>query len=85
MSVTEQMGELLCAAAGIIRRQAALLEMHGITTADGGLEQRQRETVAAIRSIVGPGDNRCVCCGEVIPEGRQVCPDCEKAVGTCAR
>jgi len=19
----------------------------------------------------------CVCCGEVIPEGRQVCPDCE--------
>lgn len=22
-------------------------------------------------------DNRCVCCGEVIPEGRQVCPSCE--------
>lgn len=21
--------------------------------------------------------NRCVCCGEVIPEGRQVCPKCE--------
>lgn len=23
-------------------------------------------------------DNRCVCCGVVIPEGRQVCPNCEK-------
>ena len=23
-------------------------------------------------------DNRCVCCGEIIPEGRQVCPMCEK-------
>ena len=21
--------------------------------------------------------NRCVCCGEIIPEGRQVCPFCE--------
>lgn len=23
-------------------------------------------------------DNRCVCCGAIIPEGRQVCPSCEK-------
>ena len=23
-------------------------------------------------------ENRCVCCGVVIPEGRQVCPNCEK-------
>jgi uncharacterized OB-fold protein len=23
-------------------------------------------------------DNRCVCCGEIIPEGRQVCPNCER-------
>ena len=23
-------------------------------------------------------DNTCVCCGETIPEGRQVCPKCEK-------
>jgi RNA polymerase subunit RPABC4/transcription elongation factor Spt4 len=22
--------------------------------------------------------NRCVCCGKIIPEGRQVCPTCEK-------
>lgn len=23
-------------------------------------------------------DNRCIFCGEIIPEGRQVCPICEK-------
>ena len=22
-------------------------------------------------------DNRCICCGAVIPEGRMVCPNCE--------
>jgi len=22
-------------------------------------------------------ENRCICCGAVIPEGRQVCPNCE--------
>lgn len=26
-------------------------------------------------------DERCVCCGEIIPEGRQVCPNCEKKMG----
>lgn len=24
--------------------------------------------------------DRCVCCGDVIPEGRQVCPACEGGV-----
>lgn len=23
-------------------------------------------------------DNTCICCGEIIPEGRQVCPNCER-------
>ena len=23
-------------------------------------------------------ENRCVCCGTIIPEGRQVCPQCER-------
>ena len=27
-------------------------------------------------------DNRCVCCGEIIPEGRQICYKCEKEVNT---
>ena len=25
-------------------------------------------------------ENRCVCCGEIIPEGRMVCLRCESAV-----
>lgn len=25
--------------------------------------------------------NRCVCCGEIIPEGRMVCPNCENSNG----
>ena len=23
-------------------------------------------------------EERCICCGEIIPEGRQVCPNCER-------
>lgn len=26
-------------------------------------------------------DNLCIVCGAVIPEGRQVCPNCEKEYG----
>ena len=26
-------------------------------------------------------EDKCVCCGEIIPEGRQVCPNCMVAVG----
>lgn len=25
-------------------------------------------------------EDRCICCGEIIPEGRQVCVRCEKIV-----
>lgn len=28
-------------------------------------------------------DNRCVCCGASIPEGRQICPECEKGRESC--
>lgn len=24
-------------------------------------------------------DNRCVCCGAIIPEGRQICTSCEES------
>lgn len=26
---------------------------------------------------IGENDNKCLCCGAIIPEGRQVCPNCE--------
>lgn len=25
------------------------------------------------------GENRCIICNHIIPEGRQVCPECEEA------
>lgn len=28
-------------------------------------------------------ENRCVCCGDIIPEGLMVCPDCEKFEAPC--
>lgn len=30
-------------------------------------------------------NNRCVCCGAIIPEGRQVCPTCEKKASSQAK
>lgn len=26
-------------------------------------------------------EDRCVCCGAIVPEGRMVCPQCETAAG----
>ena len=31
-----------------------------------------------LRMMQQAGDNQCVCCGRSIPEGRQVCPECEE-------
>lgn len=76
--LVEELCRLLCAAAGIIQRQAALLEMHGIRTADGALENEQQDALGAIREMAGEDAERCVCCGRIIPEGRMVCPLCEK-------
>lgn len=58
MSTVEELRGLLCAAAGIIRQQAALLEMHGIKTADGGLEAERRETMENIRALAGEDEER---------------------------
>jgi predicted amidophosphoribosyltransferase len=33
-----------------------------------------------IVTLVDRNVDRCVCCGAVVPEGRHVCPQCEKAV-----
>lgn len=41
---------------------------------------RMQNIIACIEIATGSttesSPNRCVCCGEIIPEGRQVCPDC---------
>lgn len=31
--------------------------------------------------IEGTPPDRCVCCGEIVPEGRMVCPVCEQKGG----
>ncbi len=52
------------------------------------LDEADREAVAAARQryvgVIGEeevpddvGGDRCVCCGEMVPEGRMVCPVCE--------
>ena len=33
-----------------------------------------------LRELFGANVDRCVCCGAIVPEGRQVCPNCEEAV-----
>lgn len=48
-----------------------------------GLRDLNRDAIALSHTIQDniqfyrPDVNRCVCCGEIIPEGRQVCPNCE--------
>ena len=32
-------------------------------------------------ALIERNAEHCVCCGAVVPEGRQVCPNCEKAGG----
>ncbi len=32
-------------------------------------------------NLIDSNSERCVCCGATIPEGRQVCPQCEKVGG----
>ena len=34
-----------------------------------------------VKKIENTNVDRCVCCGEIIPEGRMICPNCEKAGG----
>ena len=75
-SINLDLCNLLNDAAGIIRRQSVLLTMHGIETEDGQLESDEFEVLGRIHSMIGGDENRCVCCGEVIPEGMQVCPTC---------
>lgn len=36
-------------------------------------------TAESLKSVADAMENadRCICCGEIVPEGRQVCPGCE--------
>lgn len=44
------------------------------TSGDVSINTAEKKTKHRIRRSV----DCCVCCGAVIPEGRQVCPNCER-------
>jgi hypothetical protein len=43
-----------------------------------------KKAAESLKNVIGAFENadRCVCCGEIVPEGRQVCPGCETG-GDC--
>lgn len=54
-------------------------EITGINAHEVGaakIHPRNQAKQAAI-----PREDRCICCGEAVPEGRQICPACEKKGG----
>ena len=51
---------------------AGLVEYH--------IDQIQKEMLGKVETRI-IGNDTCVCCGETIPEGVQVCPTCEKGEG----
>ena len=48
LEIIERLCRMLDDAQNIIREQAALLEMHGITTDDSGLERKRSDLLAEI-------------------------------------
>lgn len=42
-----------------------------------GQEYKPRKSRTKLPQISIENADTCVCCGEIIPEGRQVCPKCE--------
>ena len=41
------------------------------------VKDTDREVKCARLEATRDNADRCVCCGEIVPEGRQVCPRCE--------
>ena len=48
-----------------------------VTTAGADTSFGYEGEYIKIRPLTSSADT-CVCCGEIIPEGRQVCPKCEE-------
>ena len=59
-----------------VGRLVSILDYYGLRDLNRDaiqLSHKIRDDIQLYR----PNVNRCVCCGEIIPEGRQVCPNCE--------
>lgn len=64
----------------VVLAVAVFLSMWHAMLTVASRESRAEEMQDARPEIVPTRDNRCVFCGEIIPEGRQVCPNCERMV-----
>lgn len=42
------------------------------------VEEMGGDTSDLRRKLAFARADRCVCCGEIVPEGRMVCPSCER-------
>lgn len=65
----------------VVRRLAGkLAQLEALDEADqAALDAARQQYVGVIGADEVPdyvGGDRCVCCGEVVPEGRMVCPAC---------
>lgn len=66
----------------VVKRLAGkLAQLEALDAADrealDAARGRYVDTIGADEAPDGVGGERCVCCGEVVPEGRMVCPECE--------
>lgn len=60
-----------------VGRLVSILDYYGLVEQNRDaiyLSQKIRDDMQLYR----PDVNRCVFCGEIIPEGRQVCPNCKR-------
>lgn len=67
---------------GVVKRLAGkLAQVEALDGADqAALDAARQRYVGVIGAEEAPDDvggDRCVCCGEIVPEGRMVCPVCE--------
>ena len=64
----------------ITPEEVNLLKKYNKDCCDAYTAECERLKTELFGRVLVASDNRCVCCGEIIPEGRQVCPNCEKTL-----
>lgn len=67
---------------GVVRLGARISELRrrgiSIIGENETVKNRYGEKCHIKRYRIKTNDNRCVLCGTIIPEGRQICPSCER-------
>lgn len=63
----------------ITPEEVNILKKYNKDCRDAYVDECERLKRELFGRVIVASDNRCVCCGEIIPEGRQVCPNCERS------